>query len=105
MIQMNWFKNINSHICIKQTYVYWGESRGEVNWDIKTDIHTLPYIKSITNKCFPGGSVIKNMPASSGDMGDVVLTLGQEDPLEKKMATLSNILAWTILWTQEPGKL
>ena len=31
--------------------------------------------------------------------------LGQEDPLEKKMATHSNILAWRIPWTKEPGRL
>ena len=34
-----------------------------------------------------------------------VLSLGQEDPLEKKMATHSNILAWKIPWTEEPGRL
>ena len=31
--------------------------------------------------------------------------LGQEDPLEKGMATHSSILAWRILWTEEPGGL
>ena len=31
--------------------------------------------------------------------------LGQEDPLEKEMATHSNILAWRIPWTEEPVKL
>ena len=31
--------------------------------------------------------------------------LGQEDPLEKEMATHSNILAWRNPWTEEPGKL
>ena len=31
--------------------------------------------------------------------------LGQEDPLEKEMATHSNILAWKIPWTKEPGRL
>ena len=31
--------------------------------------------------------------------------LGWEDPLEKEMATLSSILAWRILWTEEPGGL
>ena len=31
--------------------------------------------------------------------------LGQEDPLEKEMATHSSILAWEILWTEEPGWL
>ena len=34
-----------------------------------------------------------------------VRSLGQEDPLEKGMATHSNILAWRIPWTQEPGRL
>ena len=31
--------------------------------------------------------------------------LGQEDPLEKETATDSRILAWKILWTEEPGRL
>ena len=31
--------------------------------------------------------------------------LGQEDPLEKEMATHSSILAWKILWTEDPGRL
>ena len=31
-----------------------------------------------------------------------VLSPGQEDPLEKEMATHSNVLAWEILWTEEP---
>ena len=34
-----------------------------------------------------------------------VQTLGQEDPLEESMATLSGILAWRIPWTEEPGEL
>ena len=34
-----------------------------------------------------------------------VSSLGQEDPLETKMATHSNILAWEIPWTEEPGRL
>ena len=31
--------------------------------------------------------------------------LGQKDPPEKEMATQSNILAWEIPWTEEPGKI
>ena len=31
--------------------------------------------------------------------------LGQEDPLEKEMATYSSILAWEIPWTEGPGRL
>ena len=34
-----------------------------------------------------------------------VQSLGQEDPLEKGMATYSSILAWRISWTDEPGGL
>ena len=32
-----------------------------------------------------------------------IRSLGGEDPLEKEMATHSSILAWEILWTEEPG--
>ena len=34
-----------------------------------------------------------------------VQSLGQGDPLEKEMATQSSILAYKILWTEEPGRL
>ena len=34
-----------------------------------------------------------------------VRSLGQEDPLEKEMATHSATLAWKIPWTEEPGRL
>ena len=34
-----------------------------------------------------------------------VRSLGEEDPLEEGMATHSNILAWEIPWTEEPGGL
>ena len=43
--------------------------------------------------CFPGGSDGKD---STGSAGDPVQSLSQEDPLEKGMATHSNILAWRI---------
>ena len=51
-------------------------------------------------KGFPHGSVVKNLPAKQETR---VGFLGQEDPLEKEMATHSSILAWEILWTEEPG--
>ena len=35
----------------------------------------------------------------------LIQSLGQEDPLEKGMATRSSILAWEIPWTEEPGGL
>ena len=34
-----------------------------------------------------------------------VLSLGQEDPLEKEMVTHSSTLAWKISWMEEPGRL
>ena len=34
-----------------------------------------------------------------------IRSLGQEDPLEKGMATHSNTLAWRVSWTEEPGRL
>ena len=44
----------------------------------------------------------KNLPAVQQTQ---VSSLGQEDPLEKGMATHSSTLAWRIPWTEEPGKL
>ena len=44
--------------------------------------------------------ILKNLPAvQKTEVG----SLGQEDPLEKGMATHSIILAWRIPWTKEPG--
>ena len=51
---------------------------------------------------FLGGSAVKNLPAVQETW---VLFLGQEHPLEKEMATHSNILSWKILWTEEPVML
>ena len=42
--------------------------------------------------------MIKNLPANAGDTGGVDSIPGQEDPLEKEMATHSSILAWEIPW-------
>jgi len=46
--------------------------------------------------------VVKNLPAKQEKW---VHSLGQEDPLEKGMATSSNILAWRIPWAEEPAGL
>ena len=45
---------------------------------------------------------VKNLPAMQEAW---VQSLGQEDPLEKEMATHSSILAWRIPWIEEPGRL
>ena len=44
--------------------------------------------------------MVKRLPAMRETQ---VLSLGWEDLLEKEMATHSSILAWRILWTEEPG--
>ena len=50
---------------------------------------------------FPGSSVVKNPPV----MQEIwVWSPGQEDPLEKEMATYSRIFAWEIPRTEEPGR-
>ena len=46
--------------------------------------------------------MVKNLPAMQEAW---VQSLGQEDPLEKGMATHSSILAFRISWTEEPGEL
>ena len=46
--------------------------------------------------------MVKNLPAVWETW---LRSLGQEDPLEKGMATRSSILAWKSPWTEEPGRL
>ena len=45
--------------------------------------------------------MVKNLPTVWETQ---VQSLGQEDPLEKGVATHSSILAWRIPWTEEPGE-
>ena len=52
---------------------------------------------------FPGVNNGKESPKETQETQ--VSLLGREDPLEKKMATSSGILAWEIPWTEEPGGL
>ena len=46
--------------------------------------------------------MVKNLPVMQENW---FRSLGQDDPLEKEMATHSSILAWRIPWTEEPGGL
>ena len=50
----------------------------------------------------PVAQTVKSLPAVQETQ---VLSLGQEDPLEKEIATHSNTLAWKIPWVEEPGRL
>ena len=49
--------------------------------------------------------LVNNPLANVGDVRDMGLIPGQEDPLEKGVATHSSILAWEIPWTEESGRL
>ena len=46
--------------------------------------------------------MVENLPTVQGTQ---VRSLGQEDPLKKRIATHSSILVWKIPWTEEPGGL
>ena len=50
----------------------------------------------------PVAQTVKNLPTRQETP---VRSLGQEDPLGKKMATHSSILAWKIPWMEDPGRL
>ena len=51
-------------------------------------------------KSFSGGSELKDPPTMQETH---ILSLGQEDPLQKEILTHFSILAWEIPWTEEPG--
>ena len=58
------------------------------------------------NKPGPPYSLVAQMVKNPLAMQETqVPSLDQEDPLEKEMATHSSVLAWRILWTEEPGGL
>ena len=55
-----------------------------------------------STSAFLVAQLVKNLPAMSETQ---VRSLSQEDLLEKGMATHSSVLAWSIPWTEEPGRL
>ena len=57
-------------------------------------------------QAFKGASLVAQMVENLPAMQETgVQPLGQKDPLEKRMATHSSILAWRFPWTEEPGRL
>ena len=69
------------------------------SWTQLSDFHSL------TQSWKWVSQVVKNLPAMLETQITWVQSLGQEDILEKRMATHSSILAWEIPWTEEPGGL
>ena len=54
---------------------------------------------------FPGGSMLKTLPANAGDVGDAGLIPGSGRSPGVRNGTHSSILAQEIPWTEEPGRL
>ena len=73
----------------------------KLRWTVypKNRIMVMNIEVPIVLRSSPGGSMVKNLSVNAGDVG---LMSGQEDPLEKEMATHFSILAWEIPWTEEP---
>ena len=60
----------------------------------------IPPLFGFPSHLGPVAQMVKNVPVMQDTL---VQSLGQEDTLEKEMATYSGILAWRIPWTEEPG--
>ena len=76
-------------------YIPWGHKESDTTEVTEHILWNMGYAG-----IFPGGSIGKEIACNAGDLGS---TPGQEDPLEKEMATYSSILAWRNPWTEEPG--
>ena len=75
----------------------WGRSLGGEDLQEKEIVIHFSILK-----VFPVAQIVKNLLTMQETC---VRPLGQEDPLEKGMATHSSTLAWRIPWTEEPGGL
>ena len=83
----------------------WGQRRKSLQreffWVVKPFlISTVAVATQLTCLSKLTAQIVKNLPAMQETR---VRSLGWEDLLEKEMETHSNILAWRIPWTEEPG--
>ena len=67
-----------------------------------SSVHGISQVRILEWVTTPVAQMVKNLLAMQEAQ---VQSLGQEDPLEKEMATHSSILVWKIPWTKEPGGL
>ena len=74
---------------------------GETGLTFNKELENKQYLK-LWYQASLVSSVVKNLPAMQETW---VQSLDQKDPLEKKRATHSRILAWRIPWAEEPGGL
>ena len=89
--------------CLLRFHVLAIVNSAAVNTGVHVSFSIMLYLGYIPSSGVAGSynTVVKNPPASSGDSGSI---LGQEDPMEKEMATHFSILAWEIPWTEDPGR-
>ena len=102
---VGWHHQLNGHK-FEQTLGD-GEGQGSLAccspWDCK-ELDMTERLNSNNNNGLPWcreSQMVENLPVMK-ETG--VRSLGREDPLEKKMATHTSILAWRIPWTEEPGE-
>ena len=72
------------------------------NQIFKLQTSSLWFVFSFSIRASLVTQMVKNLSAMQETW---VQSLGQEDPLEKEMATHPSILVWRIPWTEEPGRL
>ena len=71
------------------------------SWEIDRET-----VETVSDFIFGGASLVAQRLKRLPPMWETrVQSLGQDDPLEKEMATHSSILAWRIPWIEEPGGL
>ena len=80
--------------------VVWGHFLGEAYF-----CPSLPYSSSPPSGLFPGGTVVKNLPASPRDARDMGSIPELERPPGVGNSDPPSLLAWKIPWTEEPGGL
>ena len=67
--------------------------------------HPVGFKSSLTLEELPGGLSGKRIHLPVQEMQETwVRSLGQEDPLEKKVVTHSSVVVWKIPWTEDPGQ-
>ena len=79
-----------------------GESRLSVCYVIKWTLLRIHFHKNHNSQASLVAQTVKRLSAMQETR---VRSLGWEDPLEKETAAHSSILAWGMLWTEEPGRI
>ena len=93
-------QKVNTKLPYDQAILLLGLHPKELKVGTQTETYICIFIVSLFTSLV--AQRVKSLPAMQETW---VQSLGQEDPLEKEMATHSSILAWRIPWTEEPGRL